>query len=87
MQFQPPPLRKRLLTSMLPRLFGLILVVALMLFAFAFFFAKQQIETVQQQSMTNQNFCLDRNLVFVAERVERKAAATETTLHRMMKLF
>lgn len=40
MQFQPPPLRKRLLTSMLPRLFGLILVVALMLFAFAFFFCQ-----------------------------------------------
>ncbi|ALM91711.1 MULTISPECIES: ATP-binding protein [Alteromonas] len=68
MQFQPPPLRKRLLTSMLPRLFGLILIVALMLFAFTFFFAKQQIESVQKQSIEG----LKQDLSFIVNDTTRQ---------------
>ena len=70
MQLQPPPLRKRLLTSMLPRLFGLILIVALMLLAFTFFFAKQQIETVQKQSIEG----LEQDLSFIVNDTTRQLA-------------
>ncbi|MDO6565602.1 ATP-binding protein [Alteromonas sp. 1_MG-2023] len=68
MSFQPPPLRKRLLTSMLPRLFGLILVIVIMLFAFTFFFAKQQIDAVQKQSIEG----LKQDLSFIINDTTRQ---------------
>lgn len=59
---QLPPLRKRLLVNMLPRLSGLIAIISIMLITVAVYFVRQHVSNLQYQSVDG----LKQDLTFVA---------------------
>jgi len=65
---QSPPLRKRLVKSMLPRLSGLIVVIAAMLITVTGYFVTQQVNELQRQSVND----LNQDLTFVVNDTMRQ---------------
>lgn len=70
MQQQQPRLRSLLLSSMLPRLIALVLLVSLILFAISFHFVVKQAEQLQQQSVEG----LEQDLTFIVYDTTRQLA-------------